>query len=344
MKVKTLKIVLDSFGSFLGMEKGCFVLRDKDRNEKKFPLFESEIGQVLIRSGNLISSGALTSLAFWQIDTLLLSGRGRPIAIVRSLEDDSHVETRLAQYRSMENGKLPTIAKTLVLAKISGMNEVLSKCGLRRIDYSNIERVKSIEENNVRTLRIKLTNVEGHCSRIYFDQIFTMFYEYLRPKGRTGFKAFDGLDNLFNLGYELLSWRIHIALLKSRMEPFLGYLHAPAWSKPSLICDFQELYRHVLDDFIIEYSRKLEPEDFVLKAEEYNGKVGKREYLNDPKTRDFMRNIDGLFSGMVEIPRYRAGKRQEFETLINEEAMLLAKYLRNEKQTWIPRIVPLSGD
>jgi hypothetical protein len=32
---------------------------------------------------------------------------------------------------------------------------------------------------------------------------------------------------------------------------------------------------------------------------------------------------------------------QLFETLINEEAYLLAKYLRNEKQLWKPRMVSL---
>ena len=33
------------------------------------------------------------------------------------------------------------------------------------------------------------------------------------------------------------------------------------------------------------------------------------------------------------------GKKQTVETLINEEALLFAKYLRNERETWIPRIV-----
>jgi NADPH-dependent 2,4-dienoyl-CoA reductase/sulfur reductase-like enzyme len=41
---------------------------------------------------------------------------------------------------------------------------------------------------------------------------------------------------------------------------------------------------------------------------------------------------------MVEIPRIRVGKRQTIETLINEEALLFAKYLRDERETWIPRI------
>jgi hypothetical protein len=41
---------------------------------------------------------------------------------------------------------------------------------------------------------------------------------------------------------------------------------------------------------------------------------------------------------MVETPRIRVGKKQTLETLISEEALLLAKYLTEEKQTWIPRI------
>ena len=40
----------------------------------------------------------------------------------------------------------------------------------------------------------------------------------------------------------------------------------------------------------------------------------------------------------VEIPRVKVGNRQEIETLINEEALLLAKYLRGEKKEWVPRV------
>jgi hypothetical protein len=32
------------------------------------------------------------------------------------------------------------------------------------------------------------------------------------------------------------------------------------------------------------------------------------------------------------------GKKQNIDTLINEEALLLAKFLRHEHGTWIPKI------
>jgi len=42
-----------------------------------------------------------------------------------------------------------------------------------------------------------------------------------------------------------------------------------------------------------------------------------------------------------EIPRIRHGKRQTLDTLISEEALLLAKYLSSERRNWTPRIPTL---
>jgi len=55
------------------------------------------------------------------------------------------------------------------------------------------------------------------------------------------------------------------------------------------------------------------------------------------ETKDFTAKLNNYFETTVEIPRMKVGKRQTIETLINEEALLLAKYLRNEKKDWIPR-------
>jgi len=44
----------------------------------------------------------------------------------------------------------------------------------------------------------------------------------------------------------------------------------------------------------------------------------------------------------AEIPRIKHGKRQTLDTLINEEALLLAKFLREEKKEWKPRLPTIS--
>jgi hypothetical protein len=64
---------------------------------------------------------------------------------------------------------------------------------------------------------------------------------------------------------------------------------------------------------------------------------GKRVYLNDVQTRDLMKQLNKFFESYIEIPRMRVGKRQTIETLINEETLLFAKYLRCEIETWVLR-------
>ena len=38
-QAKVLKLVLDDYGSFLGMEKGCFIVKDRHDNVERYPLF-----------------------------------------------------------------------------------------------------------------------------------------------------------------------------------------------------------------------------------------------------------------------------------------------------------------
>jgi CRISPR-associated protein Cas1 len=161
----------------------------------------------------------------------------------------------------------------------------------------------------------------------------------LRPERRKTFKAYDGMNNIFNLAYEILSWKVQHALIKAKLEPYLGFLHSTMKGKPSLICDFMELYRYLIDDFVIQYCRRLNRKDFIVKSEDFSTKrKGKREYLDDSQTHDFVKALNQYFRSKIRMPRVRMGEQQEIETLISEEALLFAQYLRNERQTWLPRI------
>jgi len=289
-----------------------------------------------------LSSGALVTCAYWGINVTLLTSRGHPIAILKPLDNSSHVLTRVSQYQTMSTKRAYEIAKQFVLGKLRGQDQVLKKYGLRINDFSDIMAIKNLNIQEEKTFRRKLTNIEGKCSKRYFKQLFELIPEYLRPKGRKTFKAYDGINNAFNLAYEMLKWKIHIALINAKLETYLGFVHSIQFGKPSLVLDFQDLYRYLIDDFVIEYSRKLDEKDFIFKNEFYANKKSKRQYLNKEKTEELTKRLNAFFRSVVGIPRIKVGKRQEIETLINEEAYLFAKYLRKERKEWIPRIVNLS--
>jgi CRISPR-associated protein Cas1 len=341
---KTQKIILDSHGSYLGMEKGAFTVKDKEGNIQRYPLFEKEIGEVILKSGNMVSTGALASLGFWDVDVLIMTQRGRPVAMLKGLDDDSHVKTRICQYEALKDGRVFEIAKQFVKCKIEGQNIILKKYGLKT-DNSIKLRINALETEDLKTLRRKLMQIEAKFSQFYFKQILQLIPEKIRPERRRGFKAYDGVNNLFNLGYELLAWKVHKALINAKLEPYLGFLHSEQFGKPSLVCDFQELYRYLIDDFVIQYCSGLAKRDFTFKTEkDSRQKKGKREYLNDIETKDFTKKLNDYFETYVDLPRIRVGERQTIETLINEEVLLFAKRLRNEKKDWIPRISQLYPD
>ena len=79
------------------------------------------------------------------------------------------------------------------------------------------------------------------------------------------------------------------------------------------LCDFQELYRYLVDDLLVQYCRSLSNRDLVLKTEDCCGKRGKRQFLNDDKTRDLVSRLDKYFETEVSIPRIRRGSRQELK-------------------------------
>ena len=100
----------------------------------------------------------------------------------------------------------------------------------------------------------------------------------------------------------------------------------------------------MIDDYLIERGRKLRKKDFVAVTDfMMRLKMGKRIHLCEYETDSLADGLNGLFNRYVEIPRIRHGKRQTFDTLISEEALLLAKFLRHERETWIPRITSLYG-
>jgi CRISPR-associated protein Cas1 len=345
MKAKTNKIFLNDAGTFLGRGEGCLIVRDRERNIEKYPLFENEIAEVQITIGYSVSSGALATCAFWGIDVLILTQRGNPIAVLKSLDDDSHVKTRICQYKAMENGKSVEIAKKIVFSRIQGQNQILKKYGLRQHDLMRArETINNIKSDKLNTVRKQLLSLEGKFTDRYFQQIFQMLPKSLIIEKRRTYKAYDGINNTFNLAYTVLKWKAYTAVIKAKLEPFLGFLHSEQFGKPSLACDFMELYRYLVDDFLLQFTKTLRKKNFILQGENFSpNKKAKREYLTKDLAKELMRKLNEYFESKVEVPRIKNGNSQEIESLICEEAMLLAKYLRGEKGGWNPR-VPVLGN
>jgi len=238
----------------------------------------------------------------------------------------------------LKNGKGCYMAKKFVVGKMKGQNSLLAKYGLET-DDSYIKKVKASKETKLYLLRKRLLGLEGKFGRFYFKQIFKLFPEPIRPMYRSSYRAYHGVNNLFNLSYRILFWKCYRGLIHAHLEPYLGYLHKIELGRPSMVCDFIELYRHLVDGFLIEYCKNLGPEDFKPKNEKVGKrKLGKRVYLKDDLSKEMVHELFDYFETKFYIPRVKRGRRQELETLINEEAFRISRYLRLKGESWVPGI------
>jgi CRISPR-associated protein Cas1 len=336
--VKVLRIEL-GVGDYMGVSEGCFVLKHKDGTVERFPFFEKEVGEVVLHNNACVSTESLSCLCLWHVDTFVVRGNA-VVGVLKSIEDDSHVKTRIAQYEALKNDKGIAIAKQIVLSKLEGQNLVLRKYGLEQLDFMGLKaKVEGLNCDSLRDARYRLNQIEGKASQHYFNEIFSLFPEKIRPERRVGFKAYDGLNNVFNFGYYVLKCRVYKALLKAKLEPYLGFLHALQHGKPSLVCDFMELYRYLIDDFIIERRTRLHKNDFVAVTDfVLHLRMGKRIHLCEFEADRLAEDLNNLFNRKVQIPRIKHGEKQTLDTLICEEALLLAKFLRGERNSWVPRL------
>ena len=75
---KTEKIILKPYGKFLSTNKISFIVKNKKEELKKVPFYK--VSEIILTTGNSISTNALFWASIYNIDILLMSPSGKPIA------------------------------------------------------------------------------------------------------------------------------------------------------------------------------------------------------------------------------------------------------------------------
>jgi hypothetical protein len=106
-----------------------------------------------------------------------------------------------------------------------------------------------------------------------------------------------------------------------------------------MVCDFMELYRYLIDDFVIGLCRDVKPRDFTVKKDMVGTRIAKRIFLNDETADDLIMKLLKFFDKRFPIPSVRRGSKIQLNTLINEESFRMWVYLlRTNKIEWSPKI------
>lgn len=309
-----MRLVLSGYGEHLGARHQGFLLKGRSK-EERIPF--QKMKQLVLTPGNSVSTDSLFWACTYGVDTLIMSNTGRLLGLMVPTGTHGRVETRIAQYKAYESPKRNAICRAILDAGIANRIWVASKHG---IDTGRL-RVISPEsvDTDYRDAR-RYCVAEARFARSYFREIIKLVPEWLKPRKRSKYMARDPFNNLLNLGYEVLKAEVYRAILYAHLDPYLGFMHSVQKFKPSLVCDLQDVFRGFVDDYILDHVQKLDRSMFVQT-------VG-RMYLRQEEAFRLIDGVNGALGTKYPYERRGYSKKCSLRTIIREEAIQLAKYLR----------------
>jgi hypothetical protein len=101
VRAKTEKIILSQYGDYLGMEKGCYILKHQNGEIEKYPQFENQRGEVILKSGNTVWA---SSKCVWDRNSMPTQNQSK------LREDRNSVSYRFkCRFKLSELGKRPKL-------------------------------------------------------------------------------------------------------------------------------------------------------------------------------------------------------------------------------------------
>ncbi|MEM3665191.1 MAG: CRISPR-associated endonuclease Cas1 [Candidatus Jordarchaeales archaeon] len=324
-----MKIIINGFGETLGVEKDSFAIKTNGETIKRIPFYKTN--EIMITSKNLVSVDALLWASLYNVDVVFCMHNGKPLAFLHPINDKANVKTRINQLKAYESRKGVELAKAILTQKIENENKLLKHYNLKTYETNpklpKIEQIQKINAERItQNLRLKLQTMEERFSRHLYAKVFPLFPKWLRTDKRIHRNATEPLNNLLNLSFKILEWKMMKAVIKAKMEPYLGYIHSIQHAKPSLVLDLIEPFRTYIIHFLIQYSKTLKQKDFqrVYIPNQYP-----RYFLKHETTWKLIESLNKhLFEAYIPIQRNRKhGFRMKFETFLDEYASSIASYL-----------------
>mgnify|MGYP005854772879 CR=1 FL=1 len=284
-------------------------------------------------SGN-ITLDAIKWLTKQNVQLTILNWDGRLLTTILPVESKQSL-TKMAQYRTHENGYRVDLAKKFIDAKIKNSFAVLKWLGERypevaklnnkhwkeiNFNWSLLPQAKSI--GTIMGLEGKIANDYWKILSSIFDSRFDfsgrVYGKTTRPMG-----AVDPINALFNYGYSILASQCWKAINSNGLDPYVGFMHEMAQSKAPLVYDLQEPFRWLVDVAIISGLEKriFTKKDFV-RTENYNIRI------RPDGVKKLMAELVIQFSKTV---RYH-NQNREWGYIVIQKAHELAHYLTGKKK------------
>lgn len=254
------QLLVAGAGLSVGKKSERVTIRQNRKLCGELPLFRiQEI--VLVGRGVSISTDLIEAACARGIRVGMVTGSGKPVALLTSPFLTATVETRRRQMAAYTEELGAEFVRWIVAGKLHNQEKLLRYFGKSREGEAR-ERLETAA-NRIRGLRKLVLSAPGNTAdetrpaalgyegaggRIYWESVARMLPAALGFRSRQHTKPQDGLNMALNYGYGILYTHVWGAVMNAGLEPFAGFVHGDKAGKPSLVLDLVEEFRQPVVD------------------------------------------------------------------------------------------------
>ncbi len=232
-------------------KKGDRLVVEKD-GQRMLDVPCAKIETVLIFGNVQFTTQALRELFEHEIELAVLTRDGELQGQVTPIKN-KNILLRLNQFRLCENKAFATqVAASIVKAKLGNSIAVLNRFVHNHPQpdvKARIDEIKSLVASlNRETPVSSLLGIEGTAARMYYSAMKHMALGDMRFPGRVRRPPTDPANALLSFGYVIVGNELQSLLDAIGLDPYLGFLHAVEYGRPSLALDVLEEFRAPLVD------------------------------------------------------------------------------------------------
>ncbi|MBI4492416.1 MAG: CRISPR-associated endonuclease Cas1 [Chloroflexi bacterium] len=225
----------------VGHKRGGRLEVDKDGQ----PLLRVPLAQVeqvvVVGKGIQLSTALLVDLLRRGVEVAFLSRSGRYYGKASGAPNGGAL-VRAAQHAYLANpSKAASFASALVCHKLAGQDTHLQALGVPR---AVCERIALLCQAAGRSRDVdQVRGYEGAAAALYWQALVPLVPPGWGFQGRRHHPAPDPLNAALSFGYTLVLQELVACINIVGLDPFLGALHTPDASRPSLALDLEEPLR-----------------------------------------------------------------------------------------------------
>jgi CRISPR-associated protein Cas1 len=285
---------------------------------------EFKVERVLIFGNIQITTQAVAFLLESGIETSFFTMNGKLKGKLTPLET-KNVYLRLYQYKRYQNEDFKLRhAQRIIEGKIKNQIVLLQRY---QRNHPEVDFTLSIDrlQEAINTLQIKkkvstVLGVEGAATAVYFETFGKMFRKELKFDGRSRRPPKDPVNALLSFGYTLITNEILSLLSGMGFDPYIGYLHAIDYGRPSLALDLVEEFRHPIVDRLVLSSFNKE----VFDAEDFEEKED-GVFLKENSRKTFFLHYERSLQQHFQYEDSEVNFRQLFKKQAQKLAQVILK-------------------